>query len=381
VDSLGNTVPANSLGDREVANKLLTGATFTPVVRARTVVRLSPYLDYNTLRNVFRNSRDHHNAFKVGGTATVSVTPRAGQSLILGADGGHTIVSSNFLGNRDLNDAALFGQYDLRLAQPLKLVAGGRLDYHKATAGERELSFSPKLGLVADASEHLTFRASIGRGYRAPSAIEQFVNTVQFGFRVIPNPALKGEHAWAGEVGMTATRGRLWADASVFQSNYRGLIGPGPVPNTPGAYQFRNIDRARVRGFDGGVRMRLWRNLVDLQASYLYLDSKDIDLSNFAHRKVALVYRSRHTVTATGELLSGLVGLDVRFRSRPEEVLQYPNDPRASITVVDLRLGYRLLGTGLQLKVDNLFQAHYTNVQERIPGAPRSLSLTAYRGF
>jgi outer membrane receptor for ferric coprogen and ferric-rhodotorulic acid len=71
----------------------------------------------------------------------------------------------------------------------------------------------------------------------------------------------------------------------------------------------------------------------------------------------------------------------LRYRSRPETVLQYQSDPRTAITVVDLRVGYRLLGTGLQLKISNLLQAHYTNVQERIPGAPRNVSLTAYRGF
>lgn len=381
VDSLGNTVRANAVGDREVANKVLTGASFTPLVRTRTVLRISPYLNYNTLRNVFQNSTDYHNAFKVGGTATLTVTPRSEQSLILGADGGHTVVTSNFLGSRELDDGGLFGQYDVRLAEPIKLVVGSRLDYHKAAASEQELSLSPKLGLVATASEHLAIRASVGRGYRAPSGIEQFVNTIQFGFHVVPNPALKGEHAWAGELGFTATSGRVWADASVFQSNYRGLIGPGPVKNRPGYYQFQNIDRARVRGFDGGVRLRVLRNLLDLQASYLYLDTRDIDLSNFAHRNVALFYRSRHTVTGSGELLGGLLGVDLRFRSRPEEVLQFPNDPRSSITVVDLRLGCRLLGAGLQFKVSNLFQSSYTNVQERTPGAPRNFSLTVYRGF
>jgi hypothetical protein len=73
--------------------------------------------------------------------------------------------------------------------------------------------------------------------------------------------------------------------------------------------------------------------------------------------------------------------VDLRFRTRPEAVLVYPLDPRKHITVVDLRLGYRIFGTGLQFKVTNLFQNDYVNVQERVPGAPRSFSLTAYRGL
>jgi outer membrane receptor for ferric coprogen and ferric-rhodotorulic acid len=75
------------------------------------------------------------------------------------------------------------------------------------------------------------------------------------------------------------------------------------------------------------------------------------------------------------------VGVDVRFRSRVQTVLQYPADPRGNITVFDLRVGYRLAGVALQAKVTNLFQNFYVDVMEQNPGAPRNLSLTAYRTF
>jgi outer membrane receptor for ferrienterochelin and colicins len=363
-------------GDNERANKVLTGATITPLIGAHWLVKLSPYVNYNTLQNDYRENNNHHNAFKAGGTTQVVVTPSPTSSITFGVDGAHTIVTSNFLGDHHLNDAAGFAQTEVRVADPLKVVAGTRLDYHKSTGGAAETSLSPKLGLALRASEALSFRTSIGRGYRAPSAIEQFVNTTQFGFRVIPNPSLIGERAWSGEVGLTASRGRVWFDASAFQSDYRDLIGPAAVPDSGfGYFQFANIDRARIRGVDAGVRLRLLRGLVDFQATYLYLHSEDLKTHE------PLPYRSRHNVTGTVDALGGLVGVDVRYRSRPDTVLVYPFDPRKSVTVVDLRLAYRVLGTGLQLKVSNLFQTQYTNVQERIPGAPRNISLTAYRGF
>jgi outer membrane receptor protein involved in Fe transport len=358
-------------GNNERANKFLTGATVTPFIGARALVRVSPYLNYNTLQNDFRENDNHHNAFKVGGTAQLVVTPSGTSSLIFGVDGGHTIVTSNFLGNRNLDDAAGFTQADVRLAASLKAVAGARLDYHKSAGGMGETSFSPKLGLALRAAQ-LNFRASIGRGYRAPSAIEQFVNTTQFGIPVIPNPALTGERAWSGEFGLTASRGRFWFDASAFQSDYRDLIAPVFVGT---AAQFQNIDRARIRGVDAGARVRLVQNLLALQGTYLLLSTEDLKLHQ------ALPYRSKHNLTGTVDALGGLVGVDVRYRSRPEEVLQYPFDPRRDVTVVDVRLAYRVLGTGVQLKVSNLFQTQYTNVQERIPGAPRNISMTAYRGF
>lgn len=362
-------------GDNERATKFLTGATITPFIGTHALVRVSPYLNYNTLRNDFRENSDHHNAFKAGGVAQLVVTPSATSSLTAGVDGAHTIVTSNFLGDHNLDDVAGFTQAEVRLLPALKAVAGARLDYHKSRGGAAETVFSPKLGLALRAGDRLNFRASIGRGYRAPSAIEQFVNTTQFGVRVVPNPRLTGERAWSGEVGLTATRGRFWVDASAFESRYRDLISPGAVPGQFGAFQFQNVDRARIRGLDAGVRVWLIRNLLDVQGSYLFLSTEDERLHQ------PLPYRSRHNVTGTVDALGGLVGVDLRYRSRPEEVLRFPFDPREGVAVVDLRVGYRLLGTGVQLKVSNLFQNQYTNVQERVPGAPRNFSVTAYRGF
>jgi len=56
-------------------------------------------------------------------------------------------------------------------------------------------------------------------------------------------------------------------------------------------------------------------------------------------------------------------------------------DSRGRVTVVDVRIGYRVAGVALQAKVSNLFQRFYVDVMERYPGAPRSMSLTAYREF
>ena len=98
------------------------------------------------------------------------------------------------------------------------------------------------------------------------------------------------------------------------------------------------------------------------------------------------------TILASGNVVLDGAGSAASVRRKAEAalreafgydawVLVYPLDPRKDIVVVDLRLGYRVLGTGLQLKVGNLFQHEYTDVQERTPGPPRSISLTAFRGF
>lgn len=95
---------------------------------------------------------------------------------------------------------------------------------------------------------------------------------------------------------------------------------------------------------DFGFKTGWADDLVALEGTYLLLDSRDLDT------QLPLVYRSRHNVTG-------------------------------SITVFDLRVGYRLAGMALQAKVTNRFQAFYVDVMEKNPAAPRNLSLTAYRTF
>ena len=71
----------------------------------------------------------------------------------------------------------------------------------------------------------------------------------------------------------------------------------------------------------------------------------------------------------------------MRYRSRPEAVLVYPLDKRGAITVVDLRLNLEVLGLDLQTRVENLLQSEYVDVQERNPGASRSLRTTLTSRF
>jgi outer membrane receptor for ferrienterochelin and colicins len=369
-------VDDSTRNDYELDRKLLTGASFTPIARATALLRVSPYVNYNSVQNYFHDNNDHHRATRLGGSVDLSLRPEAHHALDFGVDLAHTIVESNFLGPHRIHDDAVFAQDEVLLSDRVTGSLGFRLDYHRATGGQDEWSPSPKVSLTYRPAEWLSTRMSVGHGYRAPSAIEQFVNTTQFGIRVIPNPDLRGERAWSGEVGLTGTAwSRLRLDASLFQNEYRDLIGPASSPGQLFVFQFRNVNRARVRGVDVSLKTPVVANLLDLEASYLWLDSRDLDTH------LPLPYRSRHNVTGTVSALDGLVDVDVRFRSRVQQVLAYPLDPRGNITVVDLRLGYRLAGVALQAKVSNLFQTFYVDVMERNPGAPRQVSLAAFRQF
>src|SRR5581483_4571094 len=128
-----------------------------------------------------------------------------------------------------------------------------------------------------------------------------------------PNPALRGETAWSGEVGVTATAGGgLWLDGALFQSEYRDLIGPAPAPGQLLVFQFQNVQRARVRGLDLGAKLGVAGGRLGLEAAYTYLDAVDLASGG------PLPYRSRHNATLTVSALGGLVALHAAAVARVE---------------------------------------------------------------
>jgi len=365
------------LGDRSVYSQVLTGGSFTPVSRDQVVVRISPYLNWNENRNAFHDNTDWHNAVRAGGSAQASWLPRgSAHGITTGVDGSWTTIRSNFIGEPGITDLAGFAQDEIAFSNKLKGTIGLRADFHSATGGEPETTINPKVSLAYAAGATTNFRASIARGYRAPSAIEQFVSTRQYGFQVVPNPELRGEHAWSGEVGVTTYPwSAVRIDGAVFGSRYEDLIAPAAAPDQILVFQFQNVSRARVLGLDVGAQATVVPGVIDVGANYLFLNTEDLETGK------ALPYRSQHNVTGTVTALRGLAAVDVRYRSRVEEVIGYPLDPRSNIFTLDVRGAYQAFGLTLLAGVRNLFNTFYTDVQERTPGAPRQWSLGVYSEF
>ncbi|MCG8467077.1 MAG: TonB-dependent receptor [Gemmatimonadetes bacterium] len=365
------------LGDWIRTTDVIAGITANPIATPTARLQIRPQLYHGRSQNHFHDNEDFHRSTRLGTDVQLSLFPSRDHSLSLGAEVAVTGVTSNFLSpDPDVTDLAVFAQDEVVISPTVRGSFGLRLDYHKASMAEEDLALNPKLGLVYQPNEGLSFRGSLSRGYRAPSISEQFTATRVFGFRVVPNLELSGESAWAGEVGATvAFSDRVWLDAGAFWSEYDDLIEPAQAPNEILTFQFRNVAEARVRGLDAGVRVGVVPNRLNVMANYVLLDTRD------KRTDTALPYRSRHNLTTTLSGWNDWVALDIRHRSRVDEVLAFPFDERKSITLFDLRFSGNVLGTEVQAKVENLFQAEYVDVQERSPGQTRSFRLTVSPKF
>lgn len=362
-------VAPGELGDHLHGDNIQVGATATPITNGDVLLQIRGDILRSDYKNHFHDARDYHLSTRYSLDAQASLYQAQGHVVTVGVEGGYTPVKANILGRPVLYDLAAYAQEDFRLSQVLRTTAGIRVDFHDTSSGTSELQFNPKLGVVYSPSERMRYRASVSRGYRAPSAVEQFVSSTQFGFHVVPNPGLKGESAWAFEIGAS---GRVtdwgYLEAGLFHTAFDGLIEPAPVPGGEfGNFQFRNVARARIRGIDASIRLGLAEDALAAQVNYVLLDTKDERTGQ------PLPYRSKHNLTVSADYL--FLGLDVQYRSRVERVLAYPLDPRKDIKLVTVRFGFPLAGASVQLKVDNLFQETYVDVQERNLGPSRSVQL------
>ncbi len=385
-------VDPQNLEDWKRQSDLIAGLTAIPLATPELKLELRPQIHYFRSENHFHDNMDFHESTRYRTDLQLSLYTDNRHTLTFGGDAAYTSVASNFLdtetraaGTRpsvtdlapDVTDLAVFAQDEIEFSERLQASAGLRFDMHRVSFVEDDLALNPKIGVVYRPSQPLSLRASVSRGYRSPSVSERFTSTTVFGFRVVPNLELRGESAWAAEIGTTMTPDdRIWFDAALFWSEYSGLI---EVAATPGqlfsSFQFRNVPEARVRGIDTGVRVLLVPGKLNLKANYMYLDSEDRQSGR------ALTYRSRNNLTATLSGWTDLIALDLLHRSEPETVIRYPNDERGPVTLLDLRLKVRIKDMDVQTKVANLLQAEYVDVQERNPGASRSFRVTVTSRF
>jgi len=280
---------------------------------------------------------DYAVADRFGAEGRVVTEPGTDQTVTVGAEATESQVTSDIFHNHTQEQFAAYGEAE-RVLGRARFTAGARVDFLAVDGGGLSAVVSPRVGGVL-ATDLGTWRASVGRGFRAPSLGEEYVTTVVSPFTVVPNPALSPETAWNTEVGNTAAlTSWLRTDAALFLTEASDLIEP-EVSGNGLEIQFQNVQRARLAGLDLSVAASPVRHLTATLA-YTYLDAREL-----AHDTVPeqpLAFRPRHllTLSADYDLGPASVGADFRYSSRFERVELYETDPRVAAKVLDLRAGW-----------------------------------------
>jgi len=375
-------VPRESIGDEVLSQKLNAHLTFDRILSRKLAYTIKPYYYHTYWKNDFHDNRDYSKTHKLGCEVRVLYLPTQGHSLTAGVEGVYHRVKSKIFGHHRTYDLAWYAQDEIRVSSPLAFTLGVRYDYHRVDDLFSEEQLSPKVGLVHRPSSSTSLRASVGRGFRAASVAEIFTNTLVSGFRVVPNLNIRAESAWSYEVGWNQVLGSyLWMDMALFNNDYWNMIDPEVV--SADTLRLANLIRARIRGFEIELRGNWWDRRLVGNLGYTYIDAKDLTSDQ------VLEYRPRHLLTSSLTLNYRLslnynnyhlgadlqFGVDFRYVSRLERVKVFKMDERVPQYVVDLRAVSAFKTFALAVKVDNLLQYYYTEVERNL-APPRSYTLT-----
>ena len=143
----------------------------------------------------------------------------------------------------------VFAQDEIKLAEPLVLYAGVRVDQYKGFGS----AISPRVALIYTPSPKTTFKLLAGRAFRAPNMFELYYETAAIQYKA--NPLLKPEHIETLElIAQHFIGGGVQVSASAFRNRLTGLTDQRVDP-ADGLLVFENVGEAHSRGLELGIGM------------------------------------------------------------------------------------------------------------------------------
>ncbi len=288
--------------------------------------------------------------------------------LITGAEFIQGEVHSNIFGNPTSNFFGIYSQVENQLNSSLKLFGGIRYDLNQLHNLSSENSISPKIGINYKATKSTTVRASLGKGFRAPSLAEAFTSTITSGLVVRPNPKIKPEFNYSFEIGVNQIiTNFISLDAAIFQNDYHDLIEPTFEPG--GQYViFDNITEARIQG--GETNLKIDADFINskIGINHTYLWARDLTNDK------ALKYRPRNLFYTNIETDFRFfqTRIDFRYWSRVEEIddqlsrVVADAQSRVPVYVVDFSIGTNLFHIGIpgriNLSITNILNYNYVEM-------------------
>jgi iron complex outermembrane receptor protein len=348
-----------------------------------------------------------------------------GGTMTSGASNIYNVVRSNLFGDHNSENLALYTQLELHKGK-WDFSAGARLEYFQmdGKSGDTDFMISEKknikipfypiirTGVHYQAGKYTHLRASFGQGIRYPSVAERYTQTSVGALNIFPNPSLKPEIGWAGEIGIKqGVRIGTWKgylDLAAFVNQYSnmmeftfGVFNPANIPlsndpNNPGyinkwvGFQAQNVEKARISGLDFSFNSMGELGKVELISLIGYTYMNPISLNNNTAYTATysdtstnmLKYRFKHLAKADIEANYQKWGLgaSMRYSSFMSNIDKVFEEPIAMSTyilpglkqyrqqhqygnlVFDARMSYKINDSfRVSFIVNNLLNAEYSS--------------------
>jgi len=142
------------------------------------------------------------------------------------------------------NQASLLSEVSASLGSAVSLLGGARFQFYDGLGWAAVPRASLRVEVIPD---RLSFRAAVGRGFKAPN-IEQQYTANAF---IIANPNLKPETSWSGELGGTfMTENGLQVSLTYFRQRFYDLIRVVPAPAPETRFVSDNLGRSDANGVE-----------------------------------------------------------------------------------------------------------------------------------
>jgi outer membrane cobalamin receptor len=229
-------------------------------------------------------------------------------NITAGLSENYSKVISNFFGNHQGINTAVFTQIEADPFPRLKMVAGIRMEQNSLDGKADKNVPVFRTGINWQAADYTFLRASFGQGYRYPSIAEKYASTTLGSVKIFPNPYVEPESGWNSEVGIK--QGILFgkitgqADLSAFFSQNKNLIEypfgsyPDPVTGISGVgFRADNVEQSRVYGYEMEfILNRSDRELnTSLSGGYTYIYPVEFNKVTNRNTGIPLKYRRKHT--------------------------------------------------------------------------------------
>jgi outer membrane receptor protein involved in Fe transport len=308
--------------------------------------------------------------------------------------------------NASFRSAGVFAQGDVRVADRVSVIVGGRyqdvLAKTRSTPGISDPPSESKdqtavgaANLLVRAASGLNLIASVGRGFRSPNIVERFFEgpTPEGSGYQARNPDLDPETSVNVDVGARWRRGAFFAEGFVFQNNVHdgiAIAATGDTINRLPVYQNVNVDKLRFRGAEITAGARALRGF-DLAANFSRIQSKNVTDPN---SPVGDTYSRKLVFDAAWHPVVNRLslGYTLRHNGEQKDVIAGTSPVGAvlpAFTVHDIRAEAGLFERGrsrtsLLFRVNNLtneLYAEFANASFFRPEPMRNVSTAIVVGF
>jgi len=171
--------------------------------------------------------------------------------------------------------SSIFLQDEIQLSSALYGLVGLRYDDNSDFGGQ----LSPRASLIYSLDANTNLKASVSRGFRAPTLSELNATLLKKGGRrrFEPNPDLEPEDSTSFEVGIKSDYGSFRGGLTGFYNQIDDLIAPvleggSDTNQDPSIFRYQNISEATLQGFEAEGSFQLPKGFA-LAGNFTYVDT------------------------------------------------------------------------------------------------------------